>query len=273
LEWPWEQICGVVKATCNTRTFDLRLEYSSTALKWSGLKSQDSDWENPASPGQKTTFGEGKAMPRVWTFDASLAVAVPEVPWIKVIGGFRAQQFRFTDTDGIQGTIAMFDKDGNFIGYRPVAVFDFLPGPAIEFSQYYKQYFLGGVATGTLNVGNWYQRPISPSLDLRFQADVALVTGKNHDEHLLRTDDDGNRVQRDTYEDTRGWAWHLNLTVGLRINSLVGLELEGDFKRLTTTGDHDLRESSPLDNFSLSWSGAKVWSQQAYVGVNAAVRF
>jgi hypothetical protein len=242
-------------------------------LTWSGLKAQDSDWQDPNRPGQKTTFSEGKAMPRVWAFDSSLAVAVPQVPWIKAIGGFRAQQFRFTDTDLVQGTIAMLDADGNFIGYLPVASYELLPGAAIEFSQYYKQYFLGGVVTGNLSAGNWSVGPIASNLDLRFQADVALVIGKNHDQHLLRTDKSGNGVQRDTYENTRGWAWHFNLIAGLRINSSVGLELEGDFKRINTTGDHDWRESSPLYNISRNWSGAKVWCQQAYVGINASAKF
>ncbi|MFH1113885.1 MAG: hypothetical protein V1792_08185 [Pseudomonadota bacterium] len=110
-------------------------------------------------------------------------------------------------------------------------------------------------------------------MDLRFQADAALVTGKNHDQHLLTTDKKGNAVQRDTCEDTRGWALHLNLIAGLRVNSFVGLELEGDFKRIATTGDHDWKESSPLSTESQSWSGAKVWSQQAYIGINGLVRF
>jgi len=192
---------------------------------------------------------------------------------MKAIGGFRAQQFRFTDTDAIEGTIARTDANDNFIGYLPVAEYTSLPGAGIEFSQYYKHYFLGGVASGTLNGGAWYQGPIAPSLELRFQADVALVTGKNHDQHLRRKDKSGNAMQRDTYEDTRGWAWHLNLIAGLRINGFAGLELEGDFKTITTTGDHDLRESSPLTNVSRSWNGSKVWSQQAYIGVNGAVRF
>jgi len=274
LEWPWEQICGVAKVSYGSRLFELNFEYASTGLAWSGLKAQDSDWVNPDNPGQKIIFSQGKAMPRVWTFDMSFALTVPSTPWVKGIAGFRAQEFRFTATDGIEGTIGMFDANDNFIGYLPVAQFRELPGPGIEFSQYYKHFYLGGVLASGLNLGIWAPALGAPVLYVRFQADAAYVTGKNHDQHLLRTDSLGLGVQRDTFENTRGWSWHLNLITALRITSYARIEVEGDFKRVKTTGDHKLYEYSPTDgSISRGWTGAKVWSEQAFVGVNGAVRF
>ena len=45
LEYPWEQVVGVAKASYTCPLFELFLEGSSTALVWSGMKAQDSDWE------------------------------------------------------------------------------------------------------------------------------------------------------------------------------------------------------------------------------------
>ena len=89
---------------------------------------------------------------------------------------------------------------------------------------------------------------------------MASVTGKNHDEHLLRPG-------VTSYVYTRGWAWHLNLITGLQVANNARLEIEGDFKRIRTTGDMDdmlLERTVP---------GARVWSDQAYVGINGAIKF
>ena len=260
LEYPWEQIVGVAKASYAGSLLELNVEGSSTLLVWSGLKAQDSDWQNPDSPGQKTTFSESQTRPRIWTFDASLAVTVPWVPRLKAVAGFRAQEFKFTNTDGLQGTIAETDENDNFIGYLPVAQFGSLPGAIIDFSQYYKYFFLGAIFTTSFNLGSWPPASGPLAIHFRFQADIASVTGKNHDEHLLRPG-------VASYVYTRGWAWHLNLITGLQVTRLARLDIEGDFKRIRTTGDMDDRL------LGRTFSGAKVWSEQAYVGVNGSIKF
>lgn len=260
LEYPWEQIVGVAKASYTCSQFELLLEGSSTALIWSGLKAQDSDWQNPAAPGQKTTFSQGQARPRIWTFDASVAAAIPPLPCIRAIVGFRAQQLRFTYTDVLQGTIAELDAKDQFIGYLPAAEFMPLPGAVIEFGQYYRQFFLGGVVNASVNLESLSPALAPRSLHLRFQADVASVTGTNHDDHLLRPG-----VAADVY--TRGWGWHLNLLTGFHVAACGKIDVEGDFKRIKTRGDMDDKLSQQ------TISGARVWSDQAYVGLNGSLRF
>lgn len=259
LEYPWEQIVGVAKVSYTCPVFELFLEGSSTALVWSGLKAQDSDWDNPGSSGQKTTFSQGQARPRIWTFDASVAVSVPQVPCLKGIAGFRVQQLRFTYTDAMQGTIAEFDASGHFIRYLTAAEFDYLPGTVIEFGQYYRQPFLGGVLTSAFNLET-LSLPLSPRfIYLRFQADVATVTGTGHDEHVLRPG-----VGADLY--TEGTGWHLNLITGLQFG-YARLDMEGDFKKIRTDGEIVHRATARTS------SDARVWSQQAYVGINASLSF
>lgn len=259
LEYPWEQIVGVAKVSYTCTLFELFLEGSSTALVWSGMKAQDSDWENPDSSGQKTTFSQGQARPRIWTFDASVAVSVPQVAYLKGIVGFRTQQFRFTYTDAMQGTIAEFDDSDRFIRYLPAAEFQYLPGTVIEFGQYYRQVFLGGVLTSAFNLDT-LSLPFNPLfLYFRFQADVATVTGRGHDEHVLRPG-----VGADLY--TNGTCWHLNLITGLQFGH-ARLDVEGDFKKINTDGEIVHRASSRTS------SGARVWAQQAYVGINGSLKF
>jgi hypothetical protein len=259
LEYPWEQIVGVAKASYTCPLFELSLEGSSAALVWSGVQAQDSDWENPNSSGQKTTFSQGQARPRIWTFDASVAVSIPQAPCLKGIFGFRAQQFRFTYTDSIQGTIAEFDASDRFIRYLPAAQFQDLPGTVIEFGQYYRQLFLGGVLSRTFNPAT-LSLALSPRfLYFRFQADVATVTGMGHDEHVLRPG-----VGADLYTD--GTGWHLNLITGLQFGH-ARFDVEGDFKRINTGGEIVHKATARTS------SGARVWSQQAYVGINGSLRF
>jgi hypothetical protein len=260
LEYPWEQIVGVVKGSYTCSLFELLLEGSGTALVWSGLKAQDSDWQNPADPGQKTTFSEGKAKPRIWTFDASVAAAIPHVPCLKGIAGVRVQQLRFTYTDVLQGTIAELNSNDQFIGYLPSATFETLPGTVIEFGQYYRQLFLGGVVTAGMNLESFSLAFAPRLLYLRFQADVASVTGTNHDEHVLRPG-----VTSDVY--TRGWGWHLNLITGFQFGAYGRIDVEVDFKRIRTEGEMDDQL------LLLTFSGARVWSDQAYVGLNGSLRF
>jgi hypothetical protein len=259
LEYPWEQIVGVAKASYTCPLFELFLEGSSTALVWSGMKAQDSDWENPDSSGQKTTFSQGQARPRIWTFDASAAASVPQLPCLKGTVGFRVQQLRFTYTDAMQGTIAEFDAGDRFIRYLPAAQFQYLPGTVIEFGQYYRQLFLGGVLSSAFNLDT-LSLPLSPRfLYFRFQADVATVTGMGHDEHVLRPG-----VGADLYTD--GTGWHLNLITGLQFGH-ARLDIEGDFKKIKTDGEIVHRATARTS------SGARVWSQQAYVGINGSLRF
>jgi hypothetical protein len=268
LEWPWEQVFGVAKAGWAFRTFELKMEYASTALLPSGLKAQDSDWEDPNHPNQKTTFSQGKAKPRGWTFDLSTTIPVPAVSNVKGIVGYRKQQFKFTYTDVLQSSI----WDG--AGYIPV-VRGFFPGAGIEFSQYFTHWYVGGVTEWTFDPSQYFyscSSPLFPCLVLRLQADVGYATATNHDQHLLRTVA-GVPQDRHSYEDSRGSSWHVNGLVGIYAGceKNIRLDIEADFIRIKTTGSHQLTQSPAVIN--LTWSGADVWSDQAYVGISGRYYF
>jgi len=260
LEWPWEQTAGVVKLGYVTNGFGFGIDFASTLFLPSFLKAQDSDWEDPNNPGQKTTFSEGKAKPRMWTFDGNVAVNIPSMTILKAVAGYRAQQFSFTYTDVLQGTI--WDEDTQT--YRPVAVFDFLPGAVIEFTEYYKHWYGGGILSAGLDLGLLAEALASWQLFLRFQGDYAYVKANNLDFHILRTP--GPRF---TAETTTGSSWHINLTTELRLSERFAFCLEGDFMRICTRGSHHWTEPGT----DRSWDGAKVWSEQKYLTASGLLAF
>jgi len=260
LEWPWEQTVGVVKLGYALSGLELKFDAAATLFLPSFLKAQDSDWEDPNNPSQKTTFSEGKAKPRMWTFDGCVAFNMPSVPIVKAVLGYRAQQFSFTYADVLQGSI--WDEDTQT--YRPVTVLDFLPGPSIEFTEYYKHWYGGGILSTSLDLGFVAQGLASRQLMLKFQADYAYVKANNLDFHILRTP--GPRF---TAETTTGASWHLNLTTELRCGRMLAFSIEGDFMRICTKGSHHLTEPGQ----DRSWDGAKAWSEQKYVAASAILVF
>ena len=110
------------------------MEWSGTLSVLSNSKAQDSDWQDPNNPNQKTTFAEAEATPRCWIVDLSCNMQVPGLTFLKGVAGYRTSQFKFTNTDGYQYSI--YDEETKTYVYSSV----FLPGPNIEFSQYYKQF-------------------------------------------------------------------------------------------------------------------------------------
>ncbi len=264
LEWPWEQLYGVVKLGWAYQTFDLNFEASSTLSALSRLRSQDSDWENDENPHQKTTFSSGQAKPRGWTFDASTTVPLRGFYRIKGITGYRAQQFKFTATGGAQWSI--WDDEEGYVPRYGVP----LPGPGIEFEQSYRHWYAGGVAAGDFDLSA-YSRYLPSSVLVRVQGDLGYVTGHNHDQHLRRTDFLGRPQDRHTYEATTGHSWHLNLTTAFRVSNRLQLDVEGDFMTIKTRGGHHWTAWSDafidLFNSDISWDGSVVWSEQMYIAV------
>jgi hypothetical protein len=248
LEWPWDQLYGVARLGKNYQSFGVEIEYASTALLGSSLKAQDSDWTDPANPNQKTVFSDARAKPRGWTLDVCGTIPVPDISYVKGVLGFRAQQFNFTYTDLLQREL----------GLPP----EFVPGEGIEFTEYYKHCYVGGLVSGLIPMGVLTERLASVALFVKAQLDWGYVTANNHDFHVLR----GNRH---TFENTRGSSWHANLTLGIFAGTRVKVDLEGDFIRIKTTGSHHLIDP-PGDE---GWDGAKVWSDQQFVTITGSYFF
>ncbi len=270
LEWPWEQLYGVLKLGWGYRTYDLNFEGSTTLSALSRLRSQDSDWENDENPRQKTTFSSGQAKPRGWTFDVSTTVPLPGFYRLKGIAGYRAQQFNFTATGGAQWSI--WDDEEGFVPRYGVD----LPGPGIEFSQAYKHWYGGGVAAGEFDLSS-FSRYLPSSMLVRVQGDFGIVTGNNHDQHLRRTDFLGRPQDRHTYETTSGHSWHLNLMTEFRVSDRLRLDIEADFMTVRTKGSHHWTAWSDafndIFNTDLSWNGAQAWSEQKYLAVTGKCFF
>jgi len=262
LEWPWEQIYGTVRIGWAAPGFGVHFEYAATLDARSNLKAQDSDWQDQDNPGQKTTFSEAKANPRGWTFDASVHFALPFIqgaPRIRGVGGYRAQQFRFSDSDSLSSTIWDSDADA----YLPQAIFEFDPQTAIEFSQYYKHWYAGLILETSW--GPTLMTLFGDALiNLRLQADWGFVKANNEDYHILR-----DPAPRFTRERTTGASWHVGLAASLVLNRRVTLEAEADFMRIRTHGDHTLDDPES----KLSWPGARVWSDQKWISASAAISF
>lgn len=241
LEWPWDQSFGVIKFGSNSYGIQVTFEGAFSILYDSTLKAQDSDWEDANNPSQKTTFSDGLAMPRSWTFDTGIGYTVPSIPYVQWLLGYRAQQFRFTYTDVTQGDL--FGNPSRFY-----------PGESIHFSQYYKIWYLGAA--------------LYPQLPYNFlgklTADVGTVKANNVDFHV-------NRVPgpRFTFETTNGICWHANLTLQYWYQGLASIGVAGDLMSITTNGGHRWTEPG-LD---MSWDGARVWSEQKYFEVNASILF
>lgn len=225
----------------------------------SNLKAQDSDWEDLNNPRQKTTFSDAQARPRCWTFDASISAPVPFWSALWGVFGYRAQKLSFTYTDILQRNI--FDSStGKYIPIQ--STFD--PGAAIEFSQYYKHYYVGAAFEIPCDLGVIRAGLSDYPILLTVQGDYGFVTGKNEDYHLLR--EPGPRY---TFEYTSGNSGHVNLAAEIRISSRYVAKIEGDYLGIRTEGRHELSEPGVNEG----WGGAVVWSEQKYVGASAGFSF
>ena len=232
LEHPWDTVWGLVKLGTNLKTVDFKLEFASSLNSWTNLKIQDSDWSDSMNPNQKTTFSESVDSPSGWMLDISATAPLPNAPILGAVIGFRQQQFKFDSYDFLQGNI--FDTGSNSYVSTQISQGN---GPTGTFTQYYQQYYFGGVAQGVMPFGALAEGLVSTSLLVKLQCDYASVRGKNIDYHFHRAD-------MGTVDDTNGQALHVNLTTGLYIGNRLRVDLEGDFMRIRNRGNvHDLRNT------------------------------
>ena len=259
LEYPWDQTFLAVRCSTAYTGLEINLEWSGTLSTLSNPKAQDSDWEDPQNASQKTTFSEAEAKPRCWMADLSFNVAIPGFSFMRGVAGYRVSQFKFTNTDGYQ--FGIYDS-GVYEWYSLP-----LPGPSIEFSQYYKHLYAGGILDTSINLSKIFNGLTVPPLLVRIQADASYVTANSHDQHLLRY---AFGIIR-----SRGYGWHLNLTTGLKTGRLR-FDIEGDVRGIRTSGGiQSIMEDqdNPGLFYDISFDGAKAWSEQKYLGINGTIIF
>jgi hypothetical protein len=260
LEYPWDQTFLAIRSTATYTGLEVNMEWSGTLGVISNSKAQDSDWQDPNNPNQKTTFAEAEATPRCWIVDLSCNMQVPGLGFLKGVAGYRNSLFKFTNTDGYQYSI--YDEETRTYAYSSV----FLPGPNIEFSQYYKQLYGGGILDASFNAPEISNGLRIPTLLFRIQADASYVLGKNHDEHLLR----GYNLQSTV--DSSGFGWHVNIITGFRTD-WFRFDIEGDVRGINTTGQMMDMNGDPVGPYVKYIDGAKAWSEQKYLGINGTIFF
>ena len=259
LEYPWDQSFIAIRGSTAYAGLEVNMEWSGTLSVLSNPKAQDSDWEDPNNPQQKTTFSDADATPRCWIVDLSGNMQIPGITFLKGVAGYRTSQFKFTNTDGYQNSI--YDSDSNTYVNSSIP----LPGASIEFSQYYKQLYVGGIFDTSINFGEISSGLIVPPLLLRIQADGSYVSGNSHDQHLLR--------YAFGIISSRGFGWHINLTTGFNTGRLR-FDVEGDVRGIQTTGDiQNIQEINHGLIQDVTIEGAKAWSEQKYVGINGTILF
>lgn len=225
--------------------FSIHAQALTNASEESGGHMRDSDWEDDANPGFKTTYSESQCRIDP-SYDVTVDMDLVVSDWLNLPGwfdlrpviGFRWQDFNFVVHDGTQ-----FDLTG-FAPPLPLA------GDLLTFEQTYSQYFVG-VRTA-LDPGKPFKLK---SLAVRMQFDWAYVEADNQDHHLLR---EGNRY---TYEYTYGNSWHGSIGLEAGVLEHLFLDLQADFLAIATTGYHRLVNASL--GLNRSWSnGTRVWSDQ-----------
>jgi hypothetical protein len=252
LEFPIDQWFFGLKGGCDTPLWSIQCQGWINLNEESALKMQDSDWDDPIHPDQKTIFSESECrLNKGLLLDAYLALANPLVTFVdfKPIVGYRYQHFDLTTHDGFQ-----VDLQGNSVD---------LPGDGIEFRQTFVHYYVGALVRST--PGTWNLFPRLQGLEFIVQADYAWVRAKNEDLHLLRL---GERL---THENTRGHAWHISLTAQVMMSRAIRARIEGDFNRITSTGPHRL--SNRLLGIDFPFDGATVWSDQGSLSAYAEILF
>jgi len=252
LEFPLDSWWGGLETRASYPRFSLGLEALRSLSSEADGRMSDSDWDDGENPGFRTIYSESycRIEPSyAIRADADLRVSdwvgLPSTIDLRPVIGFRWQHFRLVTHDGVQYAQ----------GYPPQP----LPGDGIQFTQTYRQYFIG--LKTDLDLSEYV--PLH-RFNLLMQVDWAYVQGENEDLHLLR------EGQRFTLENTRGQAWHglLGLKAGLLENLTIGLEL--DFLWLSTTGSHRLL-NKPLDMDFTFHHGVEVWSRQ--VGLSLALEY
>jgi outer membrane protease len=250
LEFPIDQwfIGGELKAC--SRFLSIRGEIWTNINRESGLKMQDSDWDDGDAPTQKTIFSESKCrLNRGIFLDTGVDFQNPLVSLrsISPTIGFRYQFLSFTTYDGFQTGIG-----------EPVSD---LPGDGIDFKQYYYHGYLGLIFRHQIA----QDRVVPGILTCEVKMDYALVSGYNEDKHLLRA---GDRL---TVDRTSGYCWHLGATLSSFNWSRLNTKLECDFKRIVTKGSHEL--TNPVLGIDFSFDGAKVYSDQLSVSASGEWTF
>jgi hypothetical protein len=261
LEYPWDQTFLAIGASAAYYGLEAKMEWSGTLGVLSDLKAQDSDWEDPGNPNQKTTFSEAEAKPHCWIIDFSFNTQIPGLSFLSGVAGYRLSQFKFTNTDGYQ--YGIYNEETHRYESYSLA----LPGPFIEFSQYYKQLYFGCILKSSLDSGEISGAFRFPPVLLRLQADASYVTGDSHDQHLLRY---AFGIIRSS-----GVGWHVNLIAGLKTGRFR-FDLEGDIRGIHTRGEihnsqGDENVAGLIHNFYID--GARAWSEQKYFGVNGTISF
>ncbi len=252
LEFPIDQWFIGLGAGCRSSTLSFAVEVWTNLSRESGLKMQDSDWDDDADPGQKTIFSEsGCRLNKGILTDIRIGLNGGPFGWASVqpIVGHRYQHFFFTTYDGYQ-----WDLDGGDIA---------LEGDGIDFKQSFHHVYFGGALDGDISPGRIFG--LLPRVGWRIQIDYALVNARNEDLHLLRL---GERI---TTENTWGHCWHAGADVTLVARNMFRAGLSGDFKRIVTHGDHRL--SNHVFGVDFSFDGSKVWSDQSSLSAFLEVFF
>ncbi len=254
LEFPLNSWWGGAELRASFPRFSTGVEVLTNDVRDAGRPMKDSDWEDIANPGLRTTYSEsGNRIKRSYMVagDVDMEVSdwlgLPRWASLRPVTGFRWQSFDLVTHDGVQYSLLE----------APLP----LPGDGIRFRQVYKQYFIGLRS----NVDAERFTNIS-GLNFLAQVDWAHVEGRNEDHHLLRP---GSRF---TYENTHGRAWHAS--VGLRKSLYRNwvLGVDADYLRINTIGSH--RMVYDLFGIDLSWSnGVRVWSEQTGVTLSLKYRF
>lgn len=241
LEFPIDQWFVGIKAVQSVGGVSVNLEILRNVTEKSSLQMQDSDWENPANPGQKTTFSESNSrLKEAWLVDFSADWRVVG-PSLKPVFGARWQTFHFFGGDGFQNSF-------------PIPAPTPLPGDAFDVRFTFKNLYLGGVANLELT-------PVR----LGLQADYGWLIAYNVDRHLLRGD-------RMTAEKADGWCLHLAGSMAVSLSNLCSVWIQGDFKRMRSqSGSHQWFDDDSV--LRQTWDGAKMWSDQQSVSAGCEFLF
>jgi hypothetical protein len=252
LEFPMDQWFGGLSVGYWAPSWRMSRQGWMNINREGGLKMQDSDWEDPTAPNQKTVFSESRCrLNRGCEVDFAIDTATPleKLLPVRPIFGYRYDNFTFTTHDGLQTSL-----DGDSAD---------LPGDGIDFKQTYHQYYVGVVYRSLMDSRGTVAG--LPAFDVELQADYAVVAAKNEDLHLLRA---GERI---TVEQTSGHCWHGAVRATAAVSAGVRAGVAFDFKRLLTNGSHQL--TNPLFSLDFSFSGSKVWSDQAAISGYLEMRF
>jgi hypothetical protein len=241
LEFPIDQWFLGLKAVQSIGGVSVNLLVLRNISEKSSLKMQDSDWEDPTNPGQKTTFSESNSrLAEGWLVDFSADWQVFG-PRLKPVFGGRWQTFHFFGGDGFQNSF-------------PVPAPTPLPGDAFDVRFTFKHLYAGGAANLDLF-------PVR----LNLQADYGWAIAYNMDRHLLRGD-------RMTLEKAHGWCFHLAASIAISVSDLCSVWIQGDFTRIRTqNGSHEWFDDD--GTLRQTWDGAKIWSDQQSVSTGCEIRF